>query len=139
MRWLNHGIDTARDTSHPTYNSIPGRYANRIGKAQFTIDGKTYHTQRNDGQNTLHSGTNNWSYRTWTAIALSNDSITFSLADKAGESTGMPGPVNANVTYSVANGAWNIKMVATAPETKTRESHHSNHVSLTHTFGQRSC
>ncbi|KAK3311774.1 galactose mutarotase-like domain-containing protein [Apodospora peruviana] len=109
-----------KDTSHPTYNSIPGRYANRIGKAQFTIDGKSFKTQKNDGQNTLHSGTNNWSYRVWNVTAVSNDLITFSLTDKEDESTGMPGLVNANVTYSVfANGTWNIRMMANAPETKT--------------------
>ncbi|KAK3358538.1 galactose mutarotase-like domain-containing protein [Lasiosphaeria ovina] len=109
----------AKDTSHPTYNSIPGRYVNRIGKAQFTIDGKSYKTQRNDGQNTLHSGTNNWSYRVWNVTAAASDSITFSVTDAEGESTGMPGRVNANVTYSVANGAWNIKMMADSPEAKT--------------------
>ncbi|KAK0647990.1 galactose mutarotase-like domain-containing protein [Cercophora newfieldiana] len=103
-----------KDTSHPTYNSIPGRYANRISKGQFTIDGKTFRTQKNDGQNTLHSGTNNWSYRTWTVTSLSDTSITFSLVDKEGDSTGMPGRVDANVTYSVFNSTWSIKMSATA-------------------------
>ena len=35
----------------------------------------------------------------------------------------MPGQVKANVTYSVAaNGTWSTKMVATAPDTKTRKS-----------------
>jgi len=112
-------ISKAKDTGHPTYNSIPGRYANRISKAQFTIDGKTFRTQKNDGQNTLHSGTNNWSYRTWTVAAVSTDSITFSLVDKEGDSTGMPGRVDANVTYSVFNSTWSIKMTATA-SAKTR-------------------
>jgi len=106
--------------SHPTYNSIPGRYANRIGKGQFSIDGTTYRTQKNDGANTLHSGTNNWSYRTWDVAAVTNTSITFSIVDRAGASTGMPGRVDANVTYSVANSTWNIKMEAVSPESKTR-------------------
>jgi len=109
----------AKDASHPTYNSIPGRYANRIGKATFTVDGKTYRTQRNDGQNTLHSGTNNWSYRVWNVTAVTARSITFSLVDRDGESTGMPGRVDANVTYSVGNGTWSTRMVATA-EARTR-------------------
>jgi aldose 1-epimerase len=112
--------NTAKDASHPTYNSIPGRYANRIGKGQFTIDGKAFRTQKNDGQNTLHSGTNNWSYRVWNVLAVSADSITFSIVDKEGDSTGMPGRVDANVTYTVANGTWYTTMVATAGA-KTRE------------------
>ncbi|KAM7199483.1 Galactose mutarotase-like domain containing protein [Naviculisporaceae sp. PSN 640] len=89
-------------------------------EAQFTIDGKTYRTQKNDGQNTLHSGTNNWSYRFWNVTAVSTDSITFSIIDKEGESTGMPGTVLGNVTYSVAaNATWSIKMTATSPNVKT--------------------
>jgi len=67
----------------------------------------------------LHSGTNNWSYRTWAVSAVSADSITFSLTDKEGASTGMPGTVTANVTYSVSNGTWSTRMVATA-DAKTR-------------------
>lgn len=112
----------ARDTSHPVYNSIPGRYTNRIGKGQFTIDGKTYHTERNDGPedakgvqaNTLHSGTNNWSWRVWNVVATTKNSITFSLTDPAGSSMGMPGNVHCNVTYTVANKTWYTKMTATA-------------------------
>jgi len=50
---------------------------------------------------------------------VSSDTITFSLTDKEGASTGMPGTVNANVTYSVANGTWSTRMVATA-DAKTR-------------------
>ena len=81
----------------------------------------TYHTEKNDGDNTLHSGTNNWSYRTWKVADLTADSITFSISDAADAEKGMPGRVEANVTYSVKDTAWNIKMHATAPDTKTRK------------------
>lgn len=33
-----------------------GRYANRIGGAEFTLNGKTYTLAKNDGNNTLHGG-----------------------------------------------------------------------------------
>ena len=33
-----------------------GRYANRIGGAAFTLQGKTYTLSKNDGNNTLHGG-----------------------------------------------------------------------------------
>ncbi len=92
---------------------------NRIGKSQFTLDGKVYRTEKNDGDNTLHSGTKNWSYRVWNITAASDDSITFSISDPAGTSQGMPGKVDANVTYSVTNGTWGIKMWATS-DAKTR-------------------
>lgn len=108
----------AVDPTHPVYNAIPGRYANRIGKAQFTIDGVTYHTEKNDGPNTLHSGSHNWSYRFWNVTDVTESSITFSMHDPA-NSTGMPGRVEASVTYSLSKNTWSIVMDATSPEAKT--------------------
>ncbi|KAH8899985.1 aldose 1-epimerase [Thozetella sp. PMI_491] len=108
-----------KDPGHPVYNSIPGRYVNRIGNGMYKLGNQTFTTEKNDGSNTLHSGTNNWSYRVWNVTALSNDSITFSISDPGLSEKGLPGLVNANVTYSVANSTWSIKMQATAPETKT--------------------
>ena len=107
------------DPGHPVYNAIPGRYVNRIGNAQYTIDNKTYHTEANDGTNTLHSGTNNWSYRFWKVSDFTDDSITFSIHDASNSSQGMLGSVDASVTYSVAGSTWNIKMEATSPNAKT--------------------
>lgn len=106
------------DPGHPVYNAIPGRYVNRIGNGQFTIDDVTYHTQKNDGPNTLHSGTNNWSFRTWNVSKVTNTSITFSIYDPA-NSTGMPGRVESSVTYSVSKNKWKIVMDAISPEAKT--------------------
>ncbi|KAL2118794.1 hypothetical protein VTJ04DRAFT_5753 [Mycothermus thermophilus] len=107
------------DPGHPVYNAIPGRYANRIGNGQYTIDGVTYYTEKNDGPNTLHSGTNNWSYRFWNVTAFSHDSITFSLLDESESSKGFPGRVEANVTYSVSENTWNIKITARSLDQKT--------------------
>ncbi|KAL2151028.1 hypothetical protein VTH82DRAFT_6126 [Thermothelomyces myriococcoides] len=107
------------DPGHPVYNAIPGRYANRIGNGKYTLDGKTYLTEKNDGNNTLHSGTNNWSYRFWDVTEVTDDSITFSILDKANSSQGFPGDVKASVTYSVKGSTWNIKMTAEALDHKT--------------------
>ncbi|KAI1652349.1 galactose mutarotase-like protein [Daldinia loculata] len=108
-----------KDPGHPVYNSIPGRYVNRIGKGKYTIDNTTYATQINDGSNTLHSGTNNWSYRVWNVTDATEDSITFTVKDASNSSQGMLGLVHGQVTYSVKGGAWKIKMEATSPEART--------------------
>ncbi|KAH6623104.1 galactose mutarotase-like domain-containing protein [Chaetomium tenue] len=107
------------DPGHPVYNAIPGRYANRIGNGKYTLDGVEYKTEQNDGNNTLHSGTNNWSYRVWNVTDFKADSITFSILDPANSSQGMPGDVTASVTYSVKGSTWNIKMTAESLEQKT--------------------
>lgn len=104
------------------YNSIPGRYVNRIGHGKYRIDNQTYETELNDGTNTLHSGTNNWSYRTWNVTSATNESITFSIRDEPNSSKGMPGLVLANVTYSVSGNKWSIKMNAVSPTVKSRTS-----------------
>ncbi|KAL7266446.1 hypothetical protein RUND412_011004 [Rhizina undulata] len=106
------------DPNHPMYGAVPGRYANRIGNATFTLDGVVYHTPMNDGNNTLHSGPNGWGYRQFNVSAVSDSSITFSIYDP-NNSTGMPGSVYANITYTLTENAWNIKMDATSPEHRT--------------------
>lgn len=112
---------TAKDPGHPVYNAIPGRYANRIGKGKYTIDGEEYHTELNDGNNTLHSGTNNWSYRVWNVTEHTPTSITFAISDASNSSLGMLGRVDSTVTYSVSKNTWHIKMNAVSPERKTRK------------------
>ncbi|VBB80722.1 Putative aldose 1-epimerase [Podospora comata] len=107
------------DPGHPVYNAIPGRYANRIGNGKYSIDGVEYTTQKNDGDNTLHSGTNNWSFRFWEVTALSEDSITFSILDKSNSSQGFFGDVKSSVTYSVTDSTWKIKITADSLDQKT--------------------
>src|SRR5947209_6204496 len=50
------GYDNLDGYVHNTayFGALIGRYANRIGNAQFTLDGKTYHLYANDGKNSLH-------------------------------------------------------------------------------------
>lgn len=40
----------------PCAGKTPGRFANRISKAEFNIDGKNYNLTKNDGENSLHGG-----------------------------------------------------------------------------------
>lgn len=81
-----------------------GRYANRIGGASFSIDGKTYSLAKNDGENSLHGGPTGFAHRVWT-VKESGDtpdgpSITFSYTSVDGEE-GFPGTLTAEVTYTV--------------------------------------
>jgi aldose 1-epimerase len=107
------------DPGHPVLNAIPGRYVNRIGHGQYTIGNTTFLTEKNDGDNTLHSGTNNWSFRDWEVTDFTEDSITFAIHDASNSSQGMIGDVDASVTYSVSDSTWKITMEATSPDALT--------------------
>ena len=104
---------------HPHLNGIPGRYANRISNGTFTIDSETHHTDLNEnGEDTLHGGSDGWDWRNWTVIAHTTDSVTFSLVDPA-DSMGFPGEVTAFVIYTVTPYSWNVRMNALATTRKT--------------------
>ena len=62
------GLRTSREyeTLPGHFGSITGRYANRIGGAQFTLGGQTYHLIANNGPNTLHGGPNALDRQVWT-------------------------------------------------------------------------
>jgi len=100
------------DPGHPNLGATIGRYANRIGNATYSLGGKTYNTDKNDGSNTLHSGVNGWGYRTFEVESVSKSSITFSILDPSNSSNGFPGRVTASVKYTLTAGAWHIRMEA---------------------------
>src|ERR1044071_5373356 len=54
----------------PYFGALIGRYGNRIGNAQFTLNGKTYQLPKNDGDNTLHGGVKGFDKVVWKARPL---------------------------------------------------------------------
>src|SRR5215469_838722 len=54
------GLKTLRE-----YETLTGRYANRISGAQFTLGGQTYHLIPNNGPNTIHGGPDALDRRVW--------------------------------------------------------------------------
>lgn len=45
----------------PSFLFVPSRYANRIAKGHFTLEGKEYSLAINNGNNSLHGGNVGWS------------------------------------------------------------------------------
>ncbi len=87
------------------FGALIGRYGNRLGHAQFTLDGKTYHLPKNDGDNTLHGGTRGFDKHVWTAHEVSGadgPGLELTYVSKDGEE-GFPGTLTAKVVYTVTN------------------------------------
>ncbi len=74
-----------------------GRVANRIRGARFTIDGHTYHLDRNDGANSNHGGSQPLSSQLWQA-SHTDSTVRFRLDSRDGEG-GYPGNVCFEVEY----------------------------------------
>jgi aldose 1-epimerase len=82
-----------------SHGATIGPYANRIGGAAFTIDGVTWTLEKNNGENTLHSGSSTWSRRIWDAVQKEN-SVEMTLTAHDGE-YGFPGNRNVSVTFTL--------------------------------------
>ena len=102
------------DTSY--FGSIVGRYANRIAKGRFSLDGKTYTLATNNGPNSLHGGPTGFQKRLWAAKVVSGaegDALELTYVSKDGEE-GYPGTLTAKVVYSLrADGGLVLDYTAT--------------------------
>lgn len=81
----------------PCAGKTPGRYANRICKGQFSIDGKQYQLAINNGPNALHGGPQGFCNLIWNA-ALEGDTVVFTLHSPDGDEN-YPGNLDATVKY----------------------------------------
>ncbi len=87
--------------SNYSFGAIVGRFANRIGKASFTLDGQKYDLDKNDGSNTLHGGFTRYEKVMWKAKVIEDDNycgVKFSRLSPDGEQ-GFPGNVKITVSY----------------------------------------
>ena len=81
--------------------AIVGRYANRIARARFVLDGVTYQLQANDGANVLHGGARGFDKRLWSAVPFTrgrDEAVRFTRVSPAGEE-GFPGTLQVTVEY----------------------------------------
>ena len=78
--------------------STIGRCANRIANAQFTMDGTTYHLDRNDGQNNNHSGYSGFHQKIFDAEIL-DDKLILTTHSRDNEG-GFPGNMEVRICFS---------------------------------------
>jgi aldose 1-epimerase len=86
--------------------SVIGRFANRIAKARFTLDGVEHKLAANSGQNHIHGGRVGFAKVVWQASALPvrdhEAAVQFTYLSKDGEE-GYPGNLTAKITYTLTD------------------------------------
>jgi len=86
------------------FGATVGRYANRIAKGKFELDGKTYRLATNDGENHLHGGIKGFDKRLWDAEMVETDDgagVKFTRTSPDGEE-GYPGNLRVTALYSLS-------------------------------------
>jgi aldose 1-epimerase len=101
---ITFGYDTFDETlkGDMSFGSVVGRFANRIAKGKFSIDGVVYNTPINNGPNTLHGGPAGWHSVVWNTEILKDSkfpAVKFTYVSPDMEE-GFPGTVNASITYT---------------------------------------
>jgi len=93
------------------FGAIIGRYANRIARGSFTLDGQKYSLPLNNGENTLHGGPHGFNNVVWKARPVANG-VELSYLSKDGEA-GYPGNLSAVVRYTLVKADLRIEYWAT--------------------------
>ncbi|MFF0361022.1 aldose epimerase family protein [Streptomyces fungicidicus] len=102
--------------SSPYFGALIGRYGNRVGKGRFTLDGTPYQLSVNDGENSLHGGSQGFDKRVWDVEPFTRGSdvglhLYYTSVD--GE-MGYPGTLRTKVTYTLTrHGDWRVDYEAT--------------------------
>ena len=90
----------------PYFGCVVGRYANRIARGRFTLDGVTYQLACNDGPNHLHGGEVGFDKRVWSSSTRESDQgepvLELSLISPDGDQ-GYPGTLRVRVSYTLTD------------------------------------
>lgn len=99
------GLNSVKAYQQPTdvyYGALVGRFANRIAKGVFSIDGKTYQLAINNGPNALHGGNGGFHQVVWEVIEHQPQFLSIFYLSKDGEE-GFPGNLAVKVLYTLTD------------------------------------
>ncbi len=85
------------------FGGTVGRFANRIARGRFTIDGHGYQAPVNNGPNSLHGGTAGFDKVLWEVVSVKSGpsaSVTLRYVSRDGEQ-GYPGTLTVEATYAL--------------------------------------
>jgi aldose 1-epimerase len=104
---ITPGYDSLRAYREDTqyFGSLIGRFAGRISRSRFTVDGETYALSPNDGANFLHGGVNGFHRQLWSVAPFSapgRTGVVLTHTSRDGEA-GFPGALHVRVTYTLTD------------------------------------
>ncbi len=124
------GFDTLQGymPNAPYFGAIIGRYGNRIGKAAFELDGRTYTLAGNDKGNHLHGGVKGFDKVLWQAEPIeTKDGVGLRLRYVSKDmEEGYPGNLEVTVVYTLTN-ANELRIDYTATTDKPTVCNLTNH------------
>lgn len=85
------------------FGGTVGRFANRIARGRFVLDGRTYQTPVNNGVNALHGGTVGFDKVLWQVVDVKSGptaSVTLRYVSPDGDQ-GYPGTMSVDAIYSL--------------------------------------
>lgn len=108
----------------PCMGKVPGRYANRIAKGRFSIDGIEYKLAVNNGPNALHGGPTGFQNRIWDSQIIPSG-VRFTYESKDGEEA-YPGNLKVTAEYRLSD-AGELTLTLTAETDKPTVVNLTNH------------
>jgi aldose 1-epimerase len=87
------------EAKSPYFGALVGRFANRIGGARFSLDGREYKLSANEKGNMLHGGARGFDKAVWAVEPLSGAATRLTHTSPDGDQ-GFPGTMRVAVTYT---------------------------------------
>ncbi|MGC2775898.1 MAG: aldose epimerase family protein [Bradyrhizobium sp.] len=110
------------------FGATVGRYANRIAKARFVLDGQDVRLEADDGAHALHGGPDGFDRKLWQIVASeggAQPSVTMLYVSPDGEAN-YPGRLDVRVTYQLT-GPTELSVTFSARTTRTTIVNLTNH------------
>jgi len=108
---LGHDDAAGYENGDGYVGALIGRVGNRIGKGQFTLNGKGYRLYCNDNGNSLHGGKVGFDHKVWKVLDALEDKLVLTYTSEDGEE-GYPGSLQVIVTYAISGSALSIRYQA---------------------------
>jgi aldose 1-epimerase len=88
--------------NEPYFGCTIGRFGNRIANAKFSLDGKEYTLDKNNGPNSLHGGSKGFHTKVWDTQQKDSQTIVFTYVSPDGDA-GYPGKLTSKVTFTLTD------------------------------------